>query len=289
MKTMIAVLAAVLLCACGTTKVPVNATAIHIPDMPPVPTITAASDAGKAARVQVEGAQSNVRAGAAKVAAGDNAGAMPPLSKADSQLSVALSKLDEARAHGVELAANILAQAKAHEAQAAAYQAREKAISDSLKSAMDANAKQAKQILDLKNEVTRTARLWLTSIGAALMLAAVGCAAAFFFAGFAGGLKVGAICGTCGSACLAVATMLAKIILAAQIALGAAALAALAYAAYTLYRHSTGTLENVVTGIQEAKAALADDAKAALAKALSAVTTDADKNLIETLKSKLAT
>lgn len=225
-----------------------NSQNIIIPAMPPIASTADAAAHGKAARNAVETAQANVKEGKNKAEKGDAVGAVPPLTKADSQLTSAISSLEQAKIQGQALELQIKAMDDGHKAQIQAYEAKLKTqqaelntkietMTAAAKKANDAIQKQQKEIQDLKNEVTRESRKWMTFIGTGLMCAAVGCFAAFFFASFMAGIRVGIILAACGSTILGVAALLPTIVLASKIILGLIAASALGYAAYKVFTH----------------------------------------------------
>ncbi len=230
----------------------------NIPPMPPPPSTGAtASDIGDA-RTDAAGAQQNVRAGKVEAKADRGPAAVPMLDKADAQLSETLAHLDAATAHVAELEAQIKNTASAHDAQATAYQSQ-------IAERDAANKKLATENDHLKNEVLRQAKLRIGALGSLLLIAAVGLVAAAIWGGFPIGFKLAPICGCMGAAALAIAVMLSKIVLGAEIALGLAALAALGYGAWQLFHHTPLNVAAQLQQLAGEKTALETKLKMAMA------------------------
>ena len=256
---------------------------LQVPAMPPTPTIAAASNTVAGAFAKVESAHGDVKTARVKAEAGDAPGAVPPLASADNKLGAALADRDKAREQGAELQARIDALARGHEAQVAAYKSQISNLESLASAATAANKKLAAENAKLKNEVMRKAQLTIGGVGSALLLAAIGCAVAGVWFGFAPGVRIGVIAGSAGVAALGLAVALPKIVL------GFAA-AMLGWMGYRLWRAHRDTLDHVVAGVQKAKDALAADgspAVAALRNHLNDATSAADKALIAARKKKV--
>ncbi|MFA5192133.1 MAG: hypothetical protein WC740_15505 [Verrucomicrobiia bacterium] len=277
------IIAACVLAGCATQPQPVA----NIPPMPPKPSTSATASAIDSAAVDAAAAQSNVKAGRAKAKADDAPAAVPLLDQADSQLDATLNDLAVAKSQVTELEAKIKADRAAHDEQVKSYTAQVKERDAQLIAAAAERNKLTKQVADLKNEVLRKAQLVIGGVGATLLLAAAGCFAAWIWLGFGAGWKVALVAGTVGATAVALAMMLKAIVVSIIVALGAAVAGALGYTAWHLWRDSRDTLHNVVAGVQEAKTALSADALATLKAKLAEATSDADKSLIETIKSAL--
>ena len=198
--------------------------------LPPAPsTASTAGDIGDA-REDAVAAQTNVRAGAVEAKADRGPAAVPYLSRADSQLSDALSHLAAATAHAAELEAGIKASTDAYKSQMAD-------LKSQIAAGAAANKKLSAENGRLKNEVLRQAKLRLGALGALMLLAGVGLVAAAIWGGFTVGFKLAPICASMGAASLALAVMLSKIVLAAEIIIGLCALVALGYAGWRLFSH----------------------------------------------------
>lgn len=252
----------------------------QMPPMPPKPSTSATASAIDSATVDASAAQQSVKAGRDKAKADDAPAAVPFLDKADSQLNATLDDLTIAKGQVTELEEKIKADREAHDKQAAAYESQIKTANAQIK-------KLSTEVAKLTNEVQRTAWRWMVGIGTLCLALSAAAIVAFFFSVFPAGLKVGPPLAAMGGMCLAVATMLSKIILAAQISVGVGFVFVLAYGAWHLWKTHRDTLNSVVAGVQFAKKNMTLEAVAALGEQLSAATSEADKSLIASIKQKL--
>lgn len=198
--------------------------------IPETPSTSPTAGSVVTARANTVAAQSNVRAGTVEAKADRGPAAVPFLVKADSQLSDALAALAAATSHVAELEASI-------KASDAAYQQNLAALNTDLGNATAAGKKLAAENDKLRNEVLRQAKLRIGAVGAFLLVASIGFIVAAIWAQFPLGFKLAPICFAMGSAALALASMLSKIILGAEILLGLGVLAALGFGAYELLQH----------------------------------------------------
>ncbi|MCX6901729.1 MAG: hypothetical protein NT105_23870 [Verrucomicrobia bacterium] len=270
-------------CANSALRTPHSA----IPPMPPKPTTAATAGAIESATANASEAQTSVRAGRDLAKQDEGLKAVPHLDKADAQLDTTRADLAAAKAHATELEGKIAADRAAHDMQATAYQSQIGNLKSEMAAGAAANKKLAKENTDLKNEVLRKAQLVIGGAGSFLLLVAAGCFAAWIWLGFGAGWKVALVSATVGAAALALAMMLKAIVVSTIVALAACAVAALGYAAWHLWRDSRDTLASVVEGVETAKAGLDPEAVSKLHTMLRFKTSDADKKLIELLKSKL--